>query len=152
VSVIAQLRTGSDGISGTDFVCFRCGTCCRKYQPQINFTEARLIVDQLGISWEEWLSSYADPRWPGEDSFLIRQKDGACIFLEQISAVLTRCAIYNVRPAACLEWQPGLFRSECRRGLLRYWHLEVDSSGRLTGPSEDLTAFEIFLKSLDLTF
>lgn len=138
-----------NGSAGIRFVCFRCGICCRRYQAYLSLAEARLIAGKLGISWEEWLNNYADVRWPGERSLLIRQKNGACIFLEQFSPVLTSCAIHCFRPLACSGWNQGSFRVECRQGLSWYWHLEVAESGELVGLVENLAGFEMFLQSLN---
>lgn len=135
--------------SSTGIVCFRCGICCVRYQVLVTETEARDIVRRLGITWQQWLDRYINPAWPGTDSFIIRQVDGACIFLENSSAGNTaRCVIHPFRPVSCREWAPGLDQRECREGLSRYWELTVAPSGQIEGTRDKLGDFRSFLESL----
>jgi hypothetical protein len=129
-------------------LCFRCGVCCTKYQVRLNQVEARQIADGLGISWDEFLERYVDQRWPGVESFLLRQDNGACVFLKQKEDNQSICLIHPFKPSACQEWVPSLHRRECREGLAKYWGLRVGSQGELQGEEERIYRFQLFLKSL----
>ncbi len=130
-------------------VCFRCGVCCTKYQVRLSLSEAQRLAGDLGLSWEEWLERYIDKRWPGTQSFLLRQQNRACVFLERTEgARITRCLIHHVRPVSCRKWKASLYRKECREGLLRYWGLTVSPAGKLEGPAERLKDFQSFIASL----
>jgi Fe-S-cluster containining protein len=133
----------------SSFPCFHCGVCCTKYQAILSQAEAQSIADRLGLTWEELMDRYVDPRWPGTKSFLLRQQHGACIFLEHpMGSNKSSCLIYPCKPATCTEWIPNLQRSECREGLAKYWGLTVSPSGELQGTEEDIRHFQVFLKSL----
>jgi Fe-S-cluster containining protein len=131
------------------FPCFRCGVCCRKYQARLDMGEARCIADELKMSWEEFGDRYLDSRWPGVESFLLRQGRGGCIFLEQEKdSSIATCLIHPFRSSACRDWTPDLHRSECQEGLSKYWGLAVDSQGQLKGAKIKVQRFQAFLKSL----
>lgn len=132
-----------------DLACFRCGVCCKRYQVRVNLVEARRIVDNMGISWNEFLDEYVDHRYIGAENFLIRQCEGACVFLKRIDEKQTCCLIHEFKPSSCREWAPGLFRRECREGLSELWGLEVDQNGEeIYGPSDKLFNFYTFLVSV----
>jgi len=134
---------------GPKIVCFRCGVCCTRYQPQLSFVEAKRIADALGLSLDEFRDRYVDESWPGPDTFLIDHHNGACVFLEHIqSSGLARCLIYPVRPSSCKEWVPSLHRQECQEGLLKCWGLTVDPSGQPKGPGRKIQEFLTFLESI----
>ncbi len=128
--------------------CFRCGVCCHRYQPRIDLTEARVIADSLGTTWQEFVANYLDSRYFGEERFLLRQKNGACIFLERIDEKVTTCTIHLFKPSACRDWTPGLFRKECQTGLAQMWKLTVDQKGNLQGDKDDVARFYSFIGSL----
>lgn len=129
--------------------CFRCGVCCMRYEVSLSVVEARRIADGLGITWGEFLDRYVDQRWPSAESFLLRQRNLACIFLEHTEGTnKTSCLIHSFKPSACREWMPSLYRRECREGLNRYWGLTVDLSGELQGPRERIRCFESVVESL----
>lgn len=141
--------SGTASKLGGDLTCFRCGICCKRYQVGVDLVEARRIVDNMGISWDEFLDEYVDRRYIGNENFLIRQRDGACIFLKRINEKQTCCLIHDFKPSSCREWTPGLFRRECREGLSELWGLEVDqNSGEIHGPSDKLFNFYSFLVSM----
>lgn len=129
-------------------VCFRCGVCCSNYQVRLSLVEARRVTDELGLAFDEWLERYVDKYWQRPDSFLLRQRNGACVFLEQVKGSnKTSCLIHNVKPMACLEWTPSLYRRECQEGLVKYWSLTVSPSGQLEGSEEKLRDFNSFLET-----
>jgi len=140
-------RTADSG-AFTDLPCFRCGICCRRYQPRIGLLEARTIADGLGLSWEEFAASYLDSRYFGEERFLLRQHNGACIFLEQLDERLALCKIHPFKPSACRDWVPSLFRRECQTALAQFWGLSVDNQGNLLGSDDALNRFYSFLRTL----
>jgi Fe-S-cluster containining protein len=131
------------------FPCFRCGICCTRYQARLSRAEALKIAEYMGISWRSLLERYMDQRWPGRDSFLLRQEQGTCIFLKGAEGSNERsCLIHSCKPVSCMEWTPGLHRRECREGLAGYWGLTVNSSGELQGEKEKILSFQTFLKSI----
>ncbi len=131
-----------------DFPCFRCGVCCRKYQVRMTRPEAQTIAGKLGISFEEFLSKFTDPRWPGQDSFLLVHKDGGCVFLNnEPDSRITGCSIHSFRPEDCRAWSAGIDRPECQSGL-DYWGLSVEDNA-ITGTEADVAKFEAFLKLLE---
>ncbi len=130
--------------------CFRCGTCCTKFQPQISLAEAQVLTQKLHISWEIFLQDYADSRWPGTMSFLLKHHDGACIFLTRSSdAKQSFCLIHAFKPACCRDWKAGLENPECREGLQDNWQLTMDSSGEICGPQDRIENFKCYLDTLN---
>jgi len=130
--------------------CFCCGICCSTYQVHLELTEAQKIADYLCVSLQEFLGDYTDPRWPGTSTYLLRQKSGQCVFLEQGNRSAIRlCQINACKPTACRQWSASLYRKECRQGLSLYWRLTVDDSGSITGSPEDIQSFQTFLKTLN---
>ena len=140
-----QYSSGDEGPTAT---CFRCGVCCTEYQVPVDQTEVNRIADSLGLSLALFSDKYIDPHWYRPGSFLLRHCDGACIFLERGAGRSAYCLIHSVRPAACRDWTPSLYRRECRAGLTKYWQLTVDSSGQLQGSEQALRLFQTFIKSL----
>ena len=129
--------------------CIRCGICCTKYQPVLNLEEAHLIADRLKVGWEYFLAEYADQRWPGKQSILIRHSNGACLFLQICPQKMQRlCLVHDCKPACCLEWESGLERADCREGLKTQWGLTLDPSGLIAGSEEKLEVFDRFLQTL----
>jgi len=128
--------------------CFRCGMCCTGYRVRLSLIEARRIAEGLGVAWHEFQDRYVDRRWLGADSFYLRQRDGACVFLKQRGSHKTTCLIHSFKPSSCREWAPSLYRRQCQTGLSRHWGLTVSSSGQLQGPEEKLREFRSFLESL----
>jgi Fe-S-cluster containining protein len=126
-------------------VCFRCGICCTEYQVNLSLAEGQRIADRLGLVWEEFLNRYVDKSWPGIKNFLLRKRDGACVFLERIEgSKVTRCRIHAFRPSSCIDWVPSLYRRECQRGLAKYWGLAVSPSGQLEGSTQKVREFCYF--------
>lgn len=124
--------------------CLRCGECCRTYQVRVDLEEAVRLARGLGMGIREFVEAYADKRWPGERSLLIRQENGHCVFL--VSDVdnpgMTGCVIHAFKPASCLEWHPGLGHVECRRGLMRMLGISREGSGEVVSPEEGEVLFE----------
>jgi Fe-S-cluster containining protein len=97
----------------------------------------------LGIAHQQFLDSYTDHRWPGTQSFLLIHRDGACIFLKNVPEKKIRlCGIHSFKPACCLDWEAGINKPECRKGLKDVWDLSVTPSGQISGEPEQLSAFE----------
>jgi uncharacterized protein len=129
--------------------CLRCGECCRRYQVRLDLAEAQRIAGELGLTSEDFRDRYADRRWPGERSLLVRQEQGCCPFLERSAeSGDDLCGIHFFKPSSCREWMPRLDRSECRTGLARRWGIVVDSSGELRGPDERMRDLRLFMDSL----
>ena len=129
--------------------CLRCGECCRHYQVRLDLPEAERIAGELGLALDVFRERYADPRWPGEKSILVRQENGCCPFLDHSGESGDEvCAIHSFKPSSCREWTPGLDRRECQAGLARRWGLSVNSSGGLKGPDERMRDLHLFIDSL----
>ena len=134
---------------GNSFGCFLCGICCSRYQVRLSLNEARNICDRLGCDWQQFVLYYTDQRWPGEKSLLIKHKNGACIFLKRSSGQpVAICNIHRYKPSSCVEWTASPFRRECREGLARYWGLQTNPEGQVTGEPDKLMRFEGFMASL----
>ncbi len=129
--------------------CLRCGECCRRYQVRLDSAEAQRIAGELGLTGEDFWGRYADRRWPGERSLLVRHEHGCCPFLEKSGENGDElCGIHSFKPLSCREWTPGLDRRECQAGLARRWGIVVDSSGELKGPDERMRDLRLFMDSL----
>jgi Fe-S-cluster containining protein len=98
--------------------CRRCGVCCTRHQANVLPEEVTRIAAFLGITKEDWRKLYDDPRWEYDSYSLIRHIDGACAFLKWDKG-LAACAIHQVKPACCAEWQPGPGKKECKEGEKR---------------------------------
>ena len=146
--------TGLDLIEGKEKVespiaCFRCGICCTEYQVNFSLAEGQRIADRFGLVWGEFLNRYVDKSWPGINNFLLRKRNGACVFLKRIrGSKVTRCRIHAFRPSSCIDWEPGLYHRECQKGLADYWGLTVNLSGQLEGSSQNAREFYDLLESL----
>jgi Fe-S-cluster containining protein len=115
----------------------------------LSLIEARRIADGLGLLWEKFLASYVDQRWADQESFLLCQRDGMCVFLEQAEGKnKATCLIHPFKPSSCVDWTPSLFRRECREGLAQLWGLDVNILGEIQGPEEAIRSFHSFLESL----
>ncbi len=133
----------------TDVPCLRCGTCCRKYQPWLTAAEISILATYLGDGIDQFIDKYTDRRWPGTQSFLISQRNGACLFLQdEPSGRQSLCGIHTVKPACCRAWNAGLYRPECQYGLKTIFGLEVDRQGCISGPPDLIRAFEAAIKGL----
>ena len=129
--------------------CFCCGTCCSKYQPRLSLAEARLLTQKLGLSWECFLSEYADSRWPGTASYLLRHRNGACLFLSRSpDSKQNLCLIHAFKPECCRDWAAGPEKPECRQGLKKNWQLTLEPDGKISGDPDKMEAFERYRESL----
>jgi Fe-S-cluster containining protein len=99
------------------------------------------------MNLEEFISKYADLRWPGLERYLLRQEEEECAFLEHRDKEAF-CSIHYVKPQACHDWTASLYRRECRQGLAETWQLEVNAAGQITGPDEKQRLFKEFMNSL----
>lgn len=96
--------------------CRRCGVCCMKHQAFVNPKDIDRILKYLGITEKDWEQLYDDPRWKYSEYRLIRHVNGACAFLK-FNEGLAACAIHEVKPECCTNWQPGPEKKECREGM-----------------------------------
>jgi len=80
------------------FVCQQCGQCCHG-EGGIFLTgaESRIIAAHLGLSPAEFEAAYTSLRHGRPE--IRTGSDGACLFLDR-----QRCAIHQVKPAACRTW------------------------------------------------
>lgn len=143
----SQIEAPCLEVASAQSVCFCCGVCCAKYQPRLDLAEARRIANALGLKLEEFLKNYADKRWPGTKSFLLRKRCGSCIFLKKMpNRKEALCLIHPFRPSSCREWVAGLHQRECQEGLAKCWGLTVGEDGYLAGSARRMKRFERFLK------
>ncbi len=134
------------------FLCFCCGVCCARYQVRLGLIEARRIADELVLTLDEFVEKYVDRHWPGSEDFLLRRREGSCVFLENVEgAKMTRCLVHPFKPYACAEWNPSMYRKECQEGLAKYWGLTVRASGQLEGSEGKLRDFYSFLETLGVS-
>jgi Fe-S-cluster containining protein len=122
-----RLQDGSEHKVGDNLVpieCFRCGTCCTRFRPEVSRKEIERIARKLGMPIEAFFSEYVR-RVPIKEGYILQSSADACPFLrwDEGSAKCT-CTIYSFRPKACRDWVPSLSRVECREGLSR---LKADS-------------------------
>lgn len=96
--------------------CFRCGVCCRRWQPLLGPTEAKRLAAFLGLTLESFLSQYARPYPLDDERHQLLERDGGCIFL-RFEEGLAGCAVHEARPQACRDWDASLARRECLDGL-----------------------------------
>ncbi len=95
--------------------CFRCGLCCRRYQPPVSEAEIDLLAKGLGLPRDEVISRYVQATVVG---YLVRQGEQGCVFLEREGREnRATCRVHAFRPEACRNWTPSLSRRECRDGL-----------------------------------
>jgi hypothetical protein len=129
--------------------CFRCGVCCVEYQPRLDLAEAGRIAHEMGMSLDEFLNKYADKRWPGTQSFLLRKRRGACVFLKHmLDSKQSVCIIHPFRPSSCRKWVADWHQRECQEGLTKCWGLTVGPSGEIQGTTRRIKLFGLFLESL----
>ena len=106
-----------------DFVCRRCGACCR-WEGIVRLTEEdiRRLAVFLGMSEEAFIERHTRLAPDRRCLALLDAADGACAFLDG-----DRCAVYEARPAQCrnfpFTWEvkegcPGLdaLRREREKG------------------------------------
>ncbi len=72
------------------FRCVSCGVCCRMQPPDIDRAEQKRIE-------AKGFKNFAESPDEGGIRWIRRKKDDSCHFLDNNN----KCAIYNVRPAAC---------------------------------------------------
>jgi Fe-S-cluster containining protein len=96
--------------------CIRCGICCTRYQAIVSLEEVQQIASYLGISMNEWVKLYCEPRWHSHKNYLIRHVNAACIFLKY-TGNMSYCDIQPVKPSCCYDWIPCLENKECQDGL-----------------------------------
>jgi Fe-S-cluster containining protein len=131
-----RLQDGSEYKVGDSLVpieCFRCGTCCTRFRPEVSRREIGRIARKLGIPIEAFFSEYVR-RVPIKEGYILQSSADTCPFLRRDEeSTKSACTIYSFRPKACRDWVPSLSRVECREGL-----------SRLKGDSELLLPQDIF--------
>ncbi len=125
--------------------CFRCGLCCTLYRVHLTLGEAHCISKSTGLA----LDDFTDDIGLDGDEVIIRRFGMRCIFLEETAdKKVNLCRIHTVRPIACQEWEGGLWRPACQRGLSDYWNIKVSPELELEGRNNDIANFNTFLKTL----
>ncbi len=128
--------------------CLRCGNCCSRYQVLLENDDVHRIAEFLNIDVDTFIAKYADNSWPVGGKYLVRHTEGGCSFIKRKDGQ-SLCSIHAVKPRACSEWTPGVFRRECREGLERVWQLTFNADGDLEGLQENKHRFQEFLKTID---
>ena len=112
--------------------CFRCGICCMGYHPQLSEEEVERMAGHLAISAHDFISRYVQVTQIG---YLLRQTKDGCVFLTwEKNTPRSLCSVHPFRPDACRNWEPTLFRRECKAGLLK---LQKDDGIMLVGEIYD---------------
>ena len=132
-----------------DIPCFCCGVCCTGYQVHMELAEAQIFAAKLGLPWQQFIDEYADPRWPGTRSLVLRHSLYGCLFLAQPEgSAIGLCRVHAFKPQCCRDWQAKLWKKECRQGLSKYWNLTVNENDRITGSPDALKSFYAYLDTL----
>lgn len=104
------------GFNPRPMPCLQCGTCCSRWQAPVTTREISTIADGLGIPLRDFYTEYLREYPVRPNSYLVKHKDGACIFLRYRDRK-SFCSIHGFKPWTCREWTPSLARKECRDGL-----------------------------------
>ena len=81
-----------------DFVCLRCGNCCRPSgYVRVSPAECDAIASYLGLPVSAFIRDYTCVTRDRRGLSLTERGDGACIFLDGDG----HCAVYAVRPRQC---------------------------------------------------
>jgi Fe-S-cluster containining protein len=129
--------------------CFCCGLCCHYYYVLISQEEAQLIADDQKIPFDAFLEVDSEPFWFGQENYLMKKKDGFCVFLGTKDNIPGKyCRIHHIKPDVCREWKSTWFKKDCREGLTAEWSLTADLDGTLHGAEKDLKKFNTFMEAL----
>jgi Fe-S-cluster containining protein len=101
---------------GETIPCFRCGVCCRRWQPLVDRAEAGRLAAYLGVSTDAFLAEYTRPYPLQEDAHQLLEREGGCVFL-RFTDGLAACSVHEARPQPCRDWDASLFRKECLDGF-----------------------------------
>jgi len=96
--------------------CFRCGVCCRRWQPLIGREEASRLAAFLQTSTDAFLQMHTRTYPLAEDSYQLNERYGGCTFLT-LEDGRASCSVHPARPQACRDWDASLGRRECLEGL-----------------------------------
>jgi Fe-S-cluster containining protein len=100
--------------------CHQCGVCCERWQPFVSDAEIERLAAFLTTDAGSLRDSHSTA-YPFDDSVrLLRQVDGACIFLLREPSGRSLCAVHPARPDVCRSWTASLDRRECVDGLRRF--------------------------------
>jgi Fe-S-cluster containining protein len=129
--------------------CFCCGICCH-YRVFISMEEAQRISSDQKIELEDFLDFVNEHNYFGQEDFLIKQRDGFCVFLDGKEGTKGKfCRIHHIKPQVCCAWVSTYHRPECQQGLALTWRLTIDdSTNTINGPEEQLQKFNEFMKKL----
>lgn len=129
-------------------LCFRCGVCCRLWV-FLTSEEAGRIAALVNLDRRDFTIEYWDRSVSPEECLVLKQQDGACIFLRDKADDREKaCGIYEARPLVCRDFTPSLLNKECRHGLKQYWELTATVAGRVEGTAEKRRRFNGFLNKL----
>jgi Fe-S-cluster containining protein len=134
-------------------ICGRCGNCCHDRKVRVTSEESAAMASYIGYSPDRFSSECVESActWQEGDSFL-KQRDGACMFLEKGVTSFRHCSIYPVRPAACRELRPDL--PCCRKEpaeLIAHLSSISFAGGQLTVTTRSSGRFELRIDSAQLT-
>lgn len=100
--------------------CHRCGVCCERWQPLVSDAEVADLAAFLGMEPQDVVEAYT-VTYPLDDAVrLLRQRDGACVFLRYEADGRALCSVHPARPDVCRGWTASLDRRECLDGLRRF--------------------------------
>jgi Fe-S-cluster containining protein len=98
--------------------CFRCGECCRRWQPLIQRDELEALAAFLGVTPDGFVQRYTRPYPLDDRRWMVAAGPHGCIF-HRYEDGLSVCSVYPARPRICREWPARLDQRECREGLDR---------------------------------
>jgi Fe-S-cluster containining protein len=130
------------------YICFRCGICCRLWV-FVTGEEADRIAARVKLNRPDFTIEYWDQSVSPEECLVLRQKDGACVFLRGNTHTPEKgCAIYDLRPRVCRDFLPSLLCKECQKGLKQHWNLTATTTGRVEGTDKNRQTFFAYLKKI----
>lgn|SRR5574344_88836 len=104
-----------DGFQQQDFVCRRCGACCRIPDGicRVNEQEIKRIAEFLRVSEADFISRETEVS-PDRKTLMLRNTpEGVCMWLDSEN----RCRIHPVKPEKCrtfpLDWRNEDSESVC---------------------------------------
>jgi Fe-S-cluster containining protein len=91
-----------------DFVCRRCGACCRAAgEVRLQAGEIESLAAATGLTADAFLERYTRLTRDRRGLTLTDRADGACIFLDASNA----CLIQHAKPRQCRDY-PSRWRSD----------------------------------------